>query len=159
MIIDSGKRTPEAQLRSFNDRFNPKHRKFIRSVRAAVRKRFPTANELAYATPASSSSPIRRRTEGSMPSYRSPHVLTVWICTSIMDRRCQTRRSFCWDRESRLASSGWKRSGSWHIQMWRRSSPRRLIMPEFRCPPKGRATSSLRRIRQLLRRSGYAGCR
>jgi hypothetical protein len=39
---------PEAQLRSFNDRFDPKHQKFIRSIRAAVRKRFPTANELAY---------------------------------------------------------------------------------------------------------------
>jgi len=48
VIIDSGKPTPEAQLRSFNDRFNQKHQKFIRSVRAAVRKRFPTANELAY---------------------------------------------------------------------------------------------------------------
>jgi hypothetical protein len=46
--IDSGKLTPEAQLRCFNDRFDPKHQKFIRSVRAAVRKRFPTANELAY---------------------------------------------------------------------------------------------------------------
>ena len=48
MIIDSVKPTPEAQLRSFNNRFDPKHQKFIRSVRAAVRKRFPTANELAY---------------------------------------------------------------------------------------------------------------
>lgn len=48
VIIDSGKPTPEAQLRSFNERFDPKHQKFIRSIRAAVRKRFPTANELAY---------------------------------------------------------------------------------------------------------------
>ena len=48
VIIDSGEPTPEAQLRSFNDRFDPKHQKFIRSVRAAVRKRFPTANELVY---------------------------------------------------------------------------------------------------------------
>lgn len=40
--------TPEAQLRSFNDRYDPKHQKFVRSVRAALRKRFPTANELAY---------------------------------------------------------------------------------------------------------------
>jgi len=47
-IPDSRKPTPEAQLRSFNDRFDPKHQKFIRSVRAAVRKRFPTANELVY---------------------------------------------------------------------------------------------------------------
>ena len=48
VIIDSGEPTPEAQLRSFNDRFDPKHQKFIRSVRAALLKRFPTANELAY---------------------------------------------------------------------------------------------------------------
>jgi hypothetical protein len=47
-IIDSGEPTPEAQLLSFHDRFDPKHQKFIRAVRAAVRKRFPTANELAY---------------------------------------------------------------------------------------------------------------
>ncbi len=46
--IDSGTPAPEAQLRSFNDRFDPKHQKFIRAVRAALRKRFPTANELAY---------------------------------------------------------------------------------------------------------------
>ncbi len=46
--IDSGKPTPEAQLQSFNDRFDPQHQKFIRSIRTALRKRFPTANELAY---------------------------------------------------------------------------------------------------------------
>jgi len=33
---DSRKRTPEAQLRSFIDRFDPKVQKLIRSVRAAV---------------------------------------------------------------------------------------------------------------------------
>jgi hypothetical protein len=45
---ESRKRTPEAQLRSFIDRFDPKDQKLIRSVRAVVRKRLPTANELAY---------------------------------------------------------------------------------------------------------------
>jgi hypothetical protein len=40
--------TPEAQLRSFIDRLNPENQKLFRSVRSAVRKRFPTANELAY---------------------------------------------------------------------------------------------------------------
>jgi hypothetical protein len=45
---DIRKPTPEVQLRSFIDRFDPKDRKLIRSVRAAVRKRFPTANALAY---------------------------------------------------------------------------------------------------------------
>ncbi len=45
---DSEKLTPDAQLRSFIDRFDPKDQKLIRSVRSALRKRFPTANELAY---------------------------------------------------------------------------------------------------------------
>src|SRR5262245_41946499 len=40
--------TPEAHLRSYIDRLDPKNQKLIRSVRTAVRKRFPTANELAY---------------------------------------------------------------------------------------------------------------
>src|ERR1043166_2059086 len=40
--------TPEVQLRSYVGRLDPKNQKLIRSVRAALRKRFPTANELAY---------------------------------------------------------------------------------------------------------------
>lgn len=40
--------TPEAQLRSFNDRLDPKQQKVVRSIRTVLRKRFPTANELAY---------------------------------------------------------------------------------------------------------------
>jgi hypothetical protein len=46
--IDSGKPTPEAQLRAFNERLDPKQKKLARSIRAALRKRFPSANELAY---------------------------------------------------------------------------------------------------------------
>lgn len=46
--LDSKELTPEAQLRSFIDRLDPKDQKLLRSVRAVVRKRFPTANELAY---------------------------------------------------------------------------------------------------------------
>jgi hypothetical protein len=45
---DGSKLTPEARLRSFIGRFDPEDRKLIRSVRAALRKRFPTATELAY---------------------------------------------------------------------------------------------------------------
>jgi hypothetical protein len=40
--------TPEAQLRSLIERLDPKIQKLAKSVRTAVRKRFPTANELAY---------------------------------------------------------------------------------------------------------------
>ena len=39
---------PEAQLRSFIEKFDPKDQKLIRSVRSAVRKRLPTANELVW---------------------------------------------------------------------------------------------------------------
>ena len=45
---NSTKLTPEAQLRVCIDKLDPKNQKLFRSVRAAVRKRFPTANELVY---------------------------------------------------------------------------------------------------------------
>ena len=45
---DGSKQTPEAELQSYIDRLDPKHQKLTRSVRAAVRKRLPAANELAY---------------------------------------------------------------------------------------------------------------
>jgi hypothetical protein len=38
----------EKQLKSFIDKFEPKHRVLIRATRKALRKRLPTANELAY---------------------------------------------------------------------------------------------------------------
>jgi hypothetical protein len=40
--------TPEAQLRSLIGKFGAKDQRFIRSVRSALRKRLPTANELLY---------------------------------------------------------------------------------------------------------------
>ena len=45
---DRKKPTPAAQLRAYIDKLDPKNQKLFRSVRAAVRKRFPTANELVY---------------------------------------------------------------------------------------------------------------
>ena len=45
---DSKTPSPEAQLASFMKRFDAKNQKLFRSIRAAIRKRFPTANELAY---------------------------------------------------------------------------------------------------------------
>ena len=38
----------ETQLRTFIEKFDSKDQRLIRAVRAAVRKRFPTANELVY---------------------------------------------------------------------------------------------------------------
>jgi hypothetical protein len=47
--VDKGARTDaEAQLDRFIDKFERKHQTLIRAVRKALRKRFPTANELAY---------------------------------------------------------------------------------------------------------------
>lgn len=45
--------SPESTLRSFIAKLDPKHQKVFRSVRAALRKRFPAANELAYDYPGS----------------------------------------------------------------------------------------------------------
>lgn len=39
---------PEEQLRTFIDKFEPKHQAVIRAARKALRKIFPTATELAY---------------------------------------------------------------------------------------------------------------
>jgi hypothetical protein len=41
-------RTTEKQLQAFIGKFDSKDQRLIRGVRAAVRKRFPTANELVY---------------------------------------------------------------------------------------------------------------
>jgi hypothetical protein len=40
--------TVEQQIKGFIARFDPKHQALIRSARKALRKRFPTANELVY---------------------------------------------------------------------------------------------------------------
>lgn len=45
---ERAKPTPEAVLRSLIGKFPPKDQQLIRSVRSAVRKRLPTANELVY---------------------------------------------------------------------------------------------------------------
>jgi len=42
------KGTPEAQLRSLIEKFDPEDQKLIRSIRSSVRKRLPSANELVY---------------------------------------------------------------------------------------------------------------
>ncbi|MEO8673839.1 MAG: hypothetical protein ABI411_21220 [Tahibacter sp.] len=47
-LPDSKKLTPVAQLKVFIDRLDAKNQKLCRSVRTALRKRFPTANELVY---------------------------------------------------------------------------------------------------------------
>lgn len=42
------KSSPESELKALVGRLDPKIQRLTRSVRTAVRKRFPTANELAY---------------------------------------------------------------------------------------------------------------
>ncbi|MDQ6691040.1 MAG: DUF1801 domain-containing protein [Gemmatimonadota bacterium] len=41
-------RDAQKKLKSFIEKFEPAHRTLIRAVRSELRKRFPTANELAY---------------------------------------------------------------------------------------------------------------
>lgn len=48
MKPDTKKPTPQAQLQAYIDKLNPQMQKLFRAVRTAVRKRFPTANELVY---------------------------------------------------------------------------------------------------------------
>ena len=50
MIVrtDNDDGAPEAKLQYYIEKLEPKHQKLFRSLRAALRKRFPTANELAY---------------------------------------------------------------------------------------------------------------
>src|SRR5262249_25204788 len=51
MKPDASQLSPESELRSVITRFDPREQKLFRSVRAAIRKRFPTLNELAYDYP------------------------------------------------------------------------------------------------------------
>src|SRR6266481_520249 len=44
----AGTANAEKQLRAFIGKFAPKDQQLIRAVRTAVRKRFPTANELVW---------------------------------------------------------------------------------------------------------------
>jgi hypothetical protein len=44
-------RQPEAQLQAFIERLAPEDQKLVRSLRAAVRKRLPAANEMVYDYP------------------------------------------------------------------------------------------------------------
>ena len=46
--VDPRAASAEVQLRAFIEKFEPKDRRLIRAVRSAVRKRFPTANELVW---------------------------------------------------------------------------------------------------------------
>ena len=46
--VSKSSQSAEEQLQSFISKFEPQHQETIRAVRKALRKRFPTANELAY---------------------------------------------------------------------------------------------------------------
>ena len=117
---ESSQLTPEAQLRSFIDRLDPKDQKLFRSVRAAVRKRFPTANELAYDYSNSvviGYSPTDRGIDGIVSIAGRADGVRLYLMNG---PQLPDPKGFCGDRESRPASSRWKRPASWHIPTWRR---------------------------------------
>jgi hypothetical protein len=47
-VVSKAAPDPEKQLKSFIDKFEPKNQALIHAVRKTLRKRLPTANELAY---------------------------------------------------------------------------------------------------------------
>jgi len=47
-VVSKAAPDPEKQLKSFINKFEPKNQTLIRAVRKKLRKRLPTANELAY---------------------------------------------------------------------------------------------------------------
>lgn len=64
---NSDRSNAESQLLASLGKLDPNHQKLFRSVRTAMRKRFPTANELAYEYPDSvviSYSPTERGIDG-----------------------------------------------------------------------------------------------
>ena len=72
--------TPEAQLRSLIEKFDPKDQKLIRSVRSAVRKRLPTA-ELLYDYKSFFVIGYSPTDRPRMELCQSPRVPTVCVCT------------------------------------------------------------------------------
>ena len=84
------KGTPEAQLRSLIEKFDPKDQKLIRSIRSAVRKRLPAANELLYDYKSFfviGYSPTERPTDGIVAIARSHGAIAVSSAGSPADAR------------------------------------------------------------------------
>ncbi len=74
--------TAAEQLRACIERLDPQLRKTVRSVRAALRKRFPTANELVYDYGTSlviSYSPTERGIEGLVALSARGTVLSLYF--------------------------------------------------------------------------------
>jgi len=123
----AGAADAEAQLRSFIDKFAPPDQRLIRAVRAAVRKRFPIANELVWDNyiffvigyspterPADSIVSIAARAKG------------VGLCF-IHGARLTDPRNCSLVRESKPASFASNRPTCSRTRTSRRSSPPRSI--------------------------------
>jgi hypothetical protein len=91
------KANPEALVRGFIDQFDPDHRKLIRSVRSALRKRFSTSYEMAYDN--------YNFVLGYSPTERPPTLLSMAagarseLCF-IHGATFPIRRRFSWGRHS-----------------------------------------------------------
>ena len=158
MKPDSKKRTPEAQLRAYitTGKLDPKNQKLFRSVRTAVRKRFPTANELAY-------------------DYS--HALVIGysqadrgIDSIVAIRACATGVSLYFSQgpqlpdPKRLLRGSGKQTRFIEVEAASQlahpgvgslaRSPLRLIRRGFHCHPTGRAVSSSSRMVQRSRHAG-----
>jgi hypothetical protein len=76
------KGTPAAQLKALIEKCDPRHQSLIRSVRSALRKRLPTANELVYDYPNSlviSYSPSEHGIEGIVSTAARPSGVDLYF--------------------------------------------------------------------------------
>ena len=100
--------TPEAQLQAWMARLDAKTQKLALAVRASLRKRIPTANELAYDYTDSvviSYSPTDKGIDGVMALKAGVNGVALYFNPG---RSCRTPRGCCGARGSRRASSPWR---------------------------------------------------
>ena len=111
----------QEQLKSFLDKFDPQNRALIRSVRTALRKRFPTANELVYDNYnffVIGYSPTERPSDSIVSLAAGASGLG--LCFPYCGARLSDPQSYCLAPEARIASSGLNRPRHWRVPRWKR---------------------------------------
>jgi hypothetical protein len=127
------RKAADMQLKGFIEKFDPKDQRLIRAVRSAMRKRFPTANELVWDN-------YNFFVIGYSPTERPTHSIVSVAARSNGVGLCfieglvfTIRRSCCLDPANRLASFVWSRPAYWRTRTLRRSWPLRSIVRKRLC--------------------------
>ena len=110
---DSRKLTPEAQLRAYIDKLDPKNQKlFDRSGLFCLSDSRPPTSWRYYSRQHALVIGYSPADRGIDAIVAIRHVPPVYLCTSIRDLSCPTRNG-CWGvRKNRLASFRWRRPAS-----------------------------------------------